>query len=133
RERRSDGRIGGVGAGPGGRLLGAVAGEPRQGEDDYVEVERDLAVGDVLHVVSQLIGPRLLAGDPRLRQPGHPGTDDEALPVLRDLTAELGKEGGADRPWTDDRHVAAQHVPEMRDLVEVGLPQDAADPGPLFL
>ena len=33
--------------------------------------------------------------------------------------AELGEEGGPDRARADDRHVAAQHVPELRHLVEV--------------
>ena len=66
-------------------------------------------------------------------EPGHPGPHHQALPVLGDLTAELCEEGGPDRPRSDDRHVAAQHVPELWHLVEVGGAEDAADPGPLFL
>ena len=35
------------------------------------------------------------------------------------------------RPWPDERHVAAQHVPELRQLVEARVPQEwpiARDP-----
>src|SRR5437867_11806051 len=31
-------------------------------------------------------------------------------------------------PWSDQRHLASQHVPELRELVEARLPQHPADP-----
>ena len=65
--------------------------------------------------------------------PVMPGLDDEPLPVLGDLLAELLEEGRPDRARADDAHVAAQHVPELRQLVEVGEPQDAPDPRHLGL
>ena len=60
-------------------------------------------------------------------KPVMPGLDDQPLPVLRDLLAELLEEGGPDRARADDAHVAAQHVPELRQLVEVREAQDAAE------
>src|SRR5262249_42241320 len=31
------------------------------------------------------------------------------------------------RPWSDERHVTTQDVPQLRELVKTGLPQDATD------
>ena len=59
------------------------------------------------------------------------GPNDQPLPVLRDLDAELLEEGRPDRARADDAHVAAQHVPQLRDLVEVQEPQHVAEPGRL--
>ena len=93
----------------------------------------DRAVRDVLEIVRELLRPRGLARHAQLREAGHAGLDHEPLPVLRDLLAELLEEGGPDRARADDAHVAAQHVPELRQLVEVGEAQHAAQPGHLRL
>src|SRR5258708_6716145 len=37
--------------------------------------------------------------------------------------------GGQRRPRTDQAHLAAKHVEELRDLVDRGDAQEAADPG----
>src|ERR1700709_841761 len=102
------------------------------GREEDAAVEADGAVGDVLHVMRELVRPGLLAGDPRLREPRPPGPTPQPLPVLRDLAAEPGEEGGADRARPDDRHVAAEHVPQLRHLVQVHGTEDAADPPPLL-
>ena len=56
-------------------------------------------------------------------KPGDPGPHDEPLPVGRDLVAQLLEEGRPDRARADEAHVAAQDVPELRQLVELGAPQ----------
>src|SRR5829696_1568184 len=67
---------------PGGR---AAARDLGDGGEEDADVEADRAVGDVLHVVDELVRPRLLAGHPRLGEAGDSGADDEPLPILRDL------------------------------------------------
>src|SRR3954464_4856102 len=57
----------------------------------------------------------------RRRPPAQP------LPVLRELFDQLLEEDRADRPRPDDRHVAAQHVPQLGQLVELGRAQHAPD------
>ena len=56
------------------------------------------------------------AGDARLRLEHAP-----AVPRLVLLDLE-----GQRRPRAHERHVAAQHVPELRQLVEAGLPEEPA-------
>ena len=60
-------------------------------------------------------------------QPVMPGLDLVPQHVLRDAVLELLDEIGTLRPRPDDRHVAAQHVPELRQLVEIEAPQPAPD------
>src|SRR5262245_46518790 len=66
------------------------------------------------------LGP---AGDARL----HPMA---RVVVLDRLLVEQGARLGGERmgPRTDDRHLAAQHVQELRQLVEAGAAQEGADP-----
>ena len=67
-----------------------------------------------------------------LRAPGHlPQARDArehevalAVPVLEHLVVALGQ-----RPRPDQRHVAAQHVHQLRQLVEREAPQEAPDRG----
>src|SRR3546814_1310283 len=35
----------------------------------------------------------------------------------------------SDLSWADDAHVATQHVPELRQLIQPGLADEAPDPG----
>ena len=60
-------------------------------------------------------------------KPVRPGSDDEPLPVLRDLLAQLLEERRPDRPRPDDAHVAAHDVPQLRQLVQVREAQHAAE------
>src|SRR5581483_5590440 len=62
-----------------------------------------------------------------LREPGQPRADDEPLPVGRQPGRELGEEARPDRARADERHVAAEDVPELRDLVELGRAQPRAE------
>ena len=96
-----------------------------RGADAQVQVHR--AVGDVLEVVRELLGPRGLARHAQLREAGDARLDHQPLPVLRDLLAQLLEERRPDRPRADDAHVAAHHVPQLRQLVEVREAQHAAE------
>ena len=72
--------------------------------------------------------------DQKAQRRGHPGRvadrprhsrpdlEDFLLPI-RVVPDDLGHLG----PRADDAHVAAKHVPELRDLVEPGLAKDASD------
>ena len=97
------------------------------GDDDRAQVEPHGAVGDPLEVVRELLGHRRLVAAPHLREAGQPGPDDEPLPVRGQVVRELGEEPRPDRARPDERHVAAQDVPELRDLVELRRLQPAAD------
>src|SRR4051795_9601636 len=105
---------------------------PRQHEPDglghHLEVQPHGAVGDVLEVVGELLRPRDLAGQAQLREARDPGRDHEALPVGGDLLGETLEEQRPDRARPDDAHVAAQHVPQLRQLVELRGAQDPPDP-----
>src|SRR5437763_6758485 len=59
-------------------------------DHEHVEVHR--AIRDVLEVVRELLRPAVLAGEPHLREARHAGLNDEPLPVLRNLPAELLEE-----------------------------------------
>src|SRR5919197_4715635 len=91
------------------------------------EVEAERAVGDPLEVVRELLGPAHLARKAQLREPRNAGPDHEPLPVGRDLAAQLLEERRADRPRTDEAHVADEEVPQLRQLVELRPPQDDPD------
>ena len=55
-----------------------------------------------------------------------PGVDVEpACGPARDLVGLVEDE----RPRADEAHLAAQHVPELRQLVEAALAQERADAG----
>ena len=101
------------------------------GDDHGAQVEPHRAVGDPFEVVGELLGHRRLVAAPHLREAGQAGSHDEPLPVRGQVVGELGEEARPDRARADERHVAAQHVPELRDLVELRRLQPAADAGQL--
>src|SRR5437763_5681334 len=101
----------------------------RAAEEGARRAQQDLQVDErraVLDVPEVELDP-LRPGEPRpavdLRPARDPGPDIEpvALPlvVLVDLVTER-------RPWSDDRHLAADDVPELRQLVQRQPPQDPA-------
>ena len=87
-------------------------------------VERERAVLDVVDVELDPLRPRQRGAAVDLRPAGQAGPDRQppalALAVLGDLR-------GHGRARADQRHLAAQHVPEVRQLVERGAPQQRAD------
>src|SRR5262249_14289587 len=112
-------RAGGPGRGrPRGRSVGseALAAEDEldgAGEDAGVEAGRA-----VLDVPDVELDPRL-PGDPGaaldLGPAGDPGADLVAPPLPRRVVVDLGRDR---RARADDRHLAAQDVDQVRDLVE---------------
>src|SRR5215203_5721909 len=98
------------------------------GQPHDLDVEADRPVFDVVEIVlDALFERRVAAPAVHLRPPGDPRFDLVAEHVLRDAVLELLDEIGPLRPWTDQRHVAAKHVPELRELVEIELPQPPPD------
>src|SRR5581483_9154899 len=86
---------------------------------------------DVLEVVRELLRPRRLVALADLGEAGQARPDDEPLPVRGKLGRQLLEEPRADRSRSDEAHVAAEDVPELRDLVELRGAEPAAERGPL--
>src|SRR5215204_792554 len=100
------------------------------GQPHDFDVETDRPVLDVVEIVlDALLERRVAAPSVDLGPAGDSRLDLVAQHVLRDAVLELLDEVGTFWSWSDDRHVAAQHVPELRQLVEVEPAQEAADPG----
>ena len=60
---------------------------------------------------------------------GESGADHVAQVVEGDFLCEPGGELGALGPRADEAHLTAQHVPELWDLIDACLAQEAAEPG----
>ena len=56
---------------------------PPDGRHDYAKIKTHRAIGDVFHIVSELVRPRLLARHSRLRKARDARAHDQSLPVLR--------------------------------------------------
>ena len=93
-----------------------LADDAHRGEHDRAQVQAHRSVGDPLEVVRELLRHRGLVAAPVLGEPGQAGPDDEPLPVRRQLAGQLREEAGPDRSGADERHIAADHVPELGDL-----------------
>src|SRR5262249_49863764 len=120
-----------VGMGSSGTTGDRLAQHAEGGEDHGPQIEPHGAVGDPFEIVRELLRHRGLVAVAHLRESGEPGPHDQSLPVGGEVTGELGEEARADRARADERHVAAQDVPELRDLVELRRLQPAADAGQL--
>jgi hypothetical protein len=81
--------------------------------------------------VRELLRHRGLVAPSDLCEAREPGSNDESLPVRRQLLRELLEEARANRARADEAHVAHEHVPELRDLVELRRAQPP--PQPRFL
>ena len=95
-------------------------------------VQAEGAIGHVLEVVGQLPLPRRDVVLAHLGEAGDAGADREALPHARRPPRQLAVELGAQRARADHRHVAAQNVPELWQLVELRGPQEPPDAGRLL-
>src|SRR5262245_49529985 len=92
------------------------------------QIEADRPVLDVVQVVfDALLEGGVAAPAVHLRPAGDAGLHLVPQHVLRDPVLELLDEERTLRTGADDRHVAAEHVPELRQLVDVVAPQPAAD------
>src|SRR5262249_29418029 len=97
-------------------------------EDRYIEPEREAL--DVEEVVLELLpgvldrcavaaADRRVASDARLHA--------EALPEKGDFALEPLDEDGALGAGADEAHLADEHVPELRQLIDAGPAEEAAD------
>ena len=92
----------------------------------------DRAVLDVVEVVAQLPGGaevRARVAAAQLGPAGDARPQQMAPGVVRVLALQLGDHLGPLGPRADQRHVAADHVPQLRQLVDVGPAQEPADLG----
>ena len=98
----------------------AIAGG--EGEDPQVEPQR--RVLEVPEVELDPLGPRQRRAAVDLRPAAQPraGVEAEALAVGVGVDLDLDR-----RPRADQRHLAAQHVDEVRQLVDRGAAQERAD------
>src|SRR5262245_27606835 len=98
-------------------------------EDDRKVEENRIAL-DVVEVVLKLLehvlGARAVAAA-HLRVARDAWLDVEALLEKRHLLLELLDEDGALRARADHAHLALEHVPELRQLVEARLTDELAD------
>ena len=85
----------------------------RAEEDPEVETERPAAGIRDVHV--ERLGERRPGPRRHLPEPGDARRDEEPLELMR--LEELGLVREA-RTWADERHVAAQDVQELRQLVQ---------------
>src|SRR4051812_16827288 len=100
--------------------------DERQPHD--LQIERDGPVLDVIEVVlDPLLERGIAAPAVDLRPAGDAGLDLVAQHVLRNAVLELLDEIGALGPRADDRHIAAEDVPELRQFVEVKPAEPLAD------
>src|SRR5262245_18312420 len=112
--------------GPGS--VGCEDANQRQPHD--LDIESHRPVLDLIEIVLEpLLARRVAAPAVDLGPSVDACLDLVAQHVLRDAMLELFDEERPLRPRPDDRHVALQHVPELRPLVEVVTSQERADPG----
>src|SRR3954454_24395589 len=96
-------------------------GRPR--ED--LEINPERAVLDVPDVQLDAFVPRQSRASVNLSPAGDAGLDVEASPLSRRVLLDLVRERGA---RADEAHVAADDIPQLRDLVERQSPQHTTDP-----
>src|SRR5438477_104944 len=83
--------------------------------------------------MDELLNPRHLTHKPQLNKTNNPQQHHQALPVDKNLLREPLEEQRPNRSRADDAHVPAQHVPELKQLVELRGAQEPADAGLLRL
>src|SRR5438874_11168789 len=98
-----------------------------EGPGDDHEIEPDGAVVEVEEVVAELDARVAQVAAIDLGEAGDAGADTVPLLVAGNLALELLNEAGALGARADDAHLAAQDVDELRDLVQAGLAEQAAD------
>src|SRR5262245_37782263 len=101
---------------------------PEECQPDDLQVEANRPIFDVVEIVLDALFERRVAAPAiDLRPAGKARLDLVAEHVLRDLVPELLDEMRTLGPRPDDGHVPAQHVPELRELVEVRAPEEPAE------
>src|SRR5207247_9329890 len=98
--------------------------------DDRIEQQR--LVLNVIQIVTKLFNcvfDRSPIGILNLRPAGKAWLHNVALRVVRNDRSQLLDEHRALRAWAHEIHLSADHVDELRELVESQLPNDASNPG----
>src|SRR5579864_1203207 len=102
------------------------------GRQDNEKIEEETIVFDVVEVVRKL-GSRVLdrcaIGIVNLRPARHSRANAVSLAIEGNLGTEHVDEERSLGPRSNEAHVAAQHVPNLRQLVEPSHAQDPADGG----
>src|SRR2546430_15989669 len=94
-----------------------------------LEVEPERSVLDVEQVVLELA--RHVLGRARvaaldLRPTGQPWLDEQPRPEMRNRGFQVALELGPLRPRSDEAHIAAHDVQELRKLIQARRPQEAS-------
>src|SRR5258708_8932563 len=110
-------------------LVGMLVEEPLQQREPHdLEIETDRPVLDVVEVVLDAFFDRRIAAPAmHLRPAGDARLHFVPEHVLWNLVLELRNEQRALGPRSDDRHVALEHVPELRQLVDVRSAEQLAE------
>src|SRR6185436_13286939 len=110
------------------RVFVEEAAEQREPHDFQVEPHRPVL--NVVEVVfDALLERRVAAPAIDLRPAGQSSFYLVPQHVLRETVPELLDEVRTLRPRTHNRHIAAEHVPELREFVDVRPPQEPAERG----
>ncbi len=110
----------------GARLIGVLT--PREGEQHDIRVEKQRPALYVVEVEADAfrqvgVAAPAVDGGPT----GHAGFHGVADVVVGDAVLEVFDEFGALGTRTDQAHVAFEHVPELREFVDVPLAHEGAD------
>src|SRR5262249_62252373 len=100
----------------------AQDGEHRPAQDR--EIEPDAPVVNVPDVERKAVVPRQRVAAAHLHETGDAGTNSVPARLLRRVTRQILRQ---QRPGTDQRHVAAKHVQKLRQLVDAGFAEPAAN------
>src|SRR5690606_28098265 len=101
-----------------------------QREHDDLEIQPERPVLDVVEVVlDALLEVGIAAPAVHLGPAGDPGLHHVLLHVLRHLLLELRDEHRPLRARPDDRHLALEHVDELRQLIEARAAQERPEAG----
>src|SRR4051812_991653 len=113
-------------------LVGMLVEEPAQQRQPHdFQVEPHRPVLDVIQVVlDPLLDRGVAAPAVHLRPAGDARLHFVAQHVLGNLVLELRDEQRPLGPRADDRHIALEDVPQLRQFVDVGAPQHLADRRP---
>lgn len=101
-------------------------GDGLDGLEEVHEVDPDGPVADVPGVHGDALFVGGVAAAAGLPHAGDAGQDHAVLAEVVAVALDLF---GDDGPWSDEAHVAADDVPELRQLVEAGLAEEGAELG----
>ena len=94
-----------------------------------MHIEPDGPVFDIVNIVLGAGGQIAVAAKAvDLRPAGHAGLHDVAREVVGNILRELIHVKGPLGPRAHEAHVAAEHVPVLRQFVEVPPADESADP-----